>query len=133
MEPWYKLVTPREEVRQGRSFNPDEFAMALEQVVAGTAPDDYKKPDQFFARTCFTRALIDNSGLVLRRLSGKTENTAPVQTLVTKVGGGKTPWLASRWHLANGGAAAAAYPGVPELLAEAGLTEAPAAKVAVFV
>ena len=81
MEPWYKLVTPRKEVREGRSFNPDEFAIALEQVVAGTAPDDYKKPEQFFSRTCFTRALRENSGLVLRRLAGKTENTAPVQTL----------------------------------------------------
>ena len=55
MEPWYKLVTPRKEVREGRSFNPDEFAIALEQVVAGSAPDDYKKPEQFFSRTCFTR------------------------------------------------------------------------------
>jgi predicted AAA+ superfamily ATPase len=56
MEPWYKLVTPRKEDREGRSFNPDEFAIALEQVVAGSAPDDYKKPEQFFSRTCFTRA-----------------------------------------------------------------------------
>jgi hypothetical protein len=59
MEPWYKIATPRKEVREGRSFNPDEFAIALEQVVAGTAPEDYRKPDQFFARTCFTRALRD--------------------------------------------------------------------------
>ncbi len=33
MQPWYKVVVPRKEVRQGRSFNPDEFAIALEQVV----------------------------------------------------------------------------------------------------
>ena len=38
MEPWYKVATPRREVREGRSFNPDEFAIALEQVVAGTGP-----------------------------------------------------------------------------------------------
>ncbi len=31
MEPWYKIATPRQEVREGRSFNPDEFAIALEQ------------------------------------------------------------------------------------------------------
>ena len=31
MEPWYKNATPRAEVREGRSFNPDEFAIALEQ------------------------------------------------------------------------------------------------------
>jgi hypothetical protein len=133
MEPWYKLVTPRKEVREGRSFNPDEFAIALEQVVAGIAPDDYKKPEQFFSRTCFTRALRDNSGLVLRRLAGKTENTAPVQTLVTQMGGGKTHMLTTLWHLANTGAAASAFPGVSDLLSEAGLTEAPKAKVAVFV
>ena len=36
MEPWYKVATLRKEVREGRSFNPDEFAIALEQVVAGT-------------------------------------------------------------------------------------------------
>ena len=39
MEPWYEVATPRKEVREGRSFNPDEFAIALEQVVAGTAPE----------------------------------------------------------------------------------------------
>ena len=27
MEPWYKVATPRKEVREGRSFNPDEFAI----------------------------------------------------------------------------------------------------------
>ena len=32
------------EAREGRSFNPDEFAIALEQVVAGTAPNDYRDP-----------------------------------------------------------------------------------------
>ena len=133
MDPWWKLTTPRKEVREGRSFNPDEFAIALEQVVAGSAPDDYKKPEQFFSRTCFTRALRDNSGLVLRRLAGKTENTAPVQTLVTQMGGGKTHMLTTLWHLANTGAAASAFPGVGDLLSEAGLTEAPKAKVAVFV
>lgn len=37
MEPWYKVTTPRKEVREGRSFNPAEFAIALEQVVAGIA------------------------------------------------------------------------------------------------
>src|SRR5436305_5526011 len=133
MQPCCTLTTPRKEVREGRSFNPAEFAIALEQVVAGTAPDDYKKPDQFFARTCFTRALRENSGLVLRRLAGKTENTSPVQTAVTQMGGGKTHMLTTLWHLANTGEAASAWPGVADLLSEAGLTEAPEAKVAVFV
>ena len=32
MEPWYKVATPRKEVREGRSFNPDEFAIACDRV-----------------------------------------------------------------------------------------------------
>ena len=32
MEPWYRTVTLRKEVREGRSFSPDEFAIALAQV-----------------------------------------------------------------------------------------------------
>ncbi|MFL5330484.1 MAG: DUF499 domain-containing protein [Gemmataceae bacterium] len=133
MEPWWKLTTPRKEVREGRSFNPDEFAIALEQIVAGNAPDDYQKPEQFFSRTCFTRALCDNAGMVLRRLAGKTENTAPVQTLVTQMGGGKTHMLTALWHLANAGSKAAKYSGVADLLKQADLTDVPSAKVAVFV
>ena len=54
LEPWYRVVTARPEVREGRSFSPDGFAIALEQVKAGTAPPDYTDPAQFFARTCFT-------------------------------------------------------------------------------
>lgn len=133
MEPWHKVVEPRREVRQGRSFNPDEFAIALERVVTGEAPEDYKDPEKFFSRTCWTRALRENTGSVLRRLSGQTNNTAPVQTLVTQMGGGKTHMLASIWHLSNAGPRASQFHGVPELLKEAGLSEAPAAKVAVFV
>ncbi len=29
MPPWYRVVTSRPEVREGRSFSPDEFAIAL--------------------------------------------------------------------------------------------------------
>ena len=56
-----------------------------------------------------------------------------MQTLVTQMGGGKTHMLTTLWHLANLGTAASALPGVGELLSEAGLTEAPKAKVAAFV
>ena len=120
MPPWYKVVTPRQEVREGRSFSPDEFAIALEQVVAGTAPPDYRDPAQFFSRTCFTRALTEHAGMVLRRLSGRTENTAPVLTLITQFGGGKTHTLTSLYHLANAGPAAAKLPGVAALLRDGG-------------
>ena len=133
MDPWYRVVTLREEVREGRSFSPDEFAIALEQVVAGTAPVDYRDPTQFFSRTCFTRALREHAGMVLRRLSGKTENTAPVLTLITQFGGGKTHTLTALYHLANAGTGASGLPGVACLLNESGIPEAPSARVGVFV
>ena len=133
MQPWYKVVTLRREVREGRSFSPDEFAIALEQVVAGTAPPDYSDPAQFFSRTCFTRALTEHSGMVLRRLSGRTENTAPVLTLITQFGGGKTHTLTSLYHLANAGRDAHDLPGASELLRNAGIADSPNTRVGVFV
>lgn len=133
MQPWYKVVTPRKEVREGRSFDPSEFAIALEQVVAGTAPEDYRDPRHFFERTVFTRALRDHAGMVLRRLAGETADTAPVLTLITQFGGGKTHTLTALYHLVRAGRTAADLPGVRELLASARLGEAPAARVAVFV
>jgi len=133
MEAWYKVATPRKEVREGRSFNPDEFAIALEQVVAGMAPEDYRDPKQFFARTCFTRALREHAGMVLRRLSGRTDNTAPVLTLITQFGGGKTHTLTALYHLATSGERASTYLGVSDLLRGAVLSSVPKARVAVFV
>jgi hypothetical protein len=133
MEPWYKVATPRREVREGRSFNPDEFAIALEQVVAGTAPEDYRDPQQFFARTCFTRALREHAGMVLRRLAGRTDNTAPVLTLITQFGGGKTHTLTALYHLGTSGEKASGYSGVADLLRDAGLSSVPTARVGVFV
>jgi len=133
MEPWYKVATPRAEVREGRSFNPDEFAIALEQVVAGTAPLDYRDAEHFFSRTYFTRALKEHAGMVLRRLSGKTENTAPVLTLVTQFGGGKTHTLTALYHLIKNRSTATRNAGVTNLIADVGLREIPEAKVAVFV
>ena len=133
MEPWYKVATPRKEVRQGRSFNPDEFAIHLEQVIAKTAPEDYSDPAQFFRRTCFTRALREHAGMVLRRLSGETANTAPVMTLITQLGGGKTHTLTALYHLATNGADSPEYTGVSNLVREAGIKEIPRARVAAFV
>lgn len=133
MEPWYKVAVPRKEVREGRSFNPDEFAIHLEQVIAKTAPEDYRDPHQFFARTCFTKALREHTGMVLRRLSGQTANTAPVTTLITQFGGGKTHTLTALYHMAVNGANASGFVGISDLIKEAGVASIPQTKVAVFV
>ena len=133
MDPWYKIVTPRKEVREGRSFNPDEFAIALDQVVDGTAPEDYRDPVQFFSRTFFTQALREHTGTVLRRLSGKTENSAPVLSLVTQFGGGKTHTLTSLYHLSRAGREAGNLEGVGEILSDSGVSVPDDVRVATFV
>ena len=125
MEPWYRVVTLRQEVREGRSFSPDEFAIALEQVVDGTAPEDYSDPHQFFSRTCFTQALTKHTSMVLRRLAGETANTAPVVSMVTQFGGGKTHTLTSLYHLARAGNDASKLPGIDDLLENGGDCQSP--------
>ena len=133
LDPWYRVVTPRKEVREGRSFNPDEFAIALDQVVDGKAPVDYQEPEQFFSRTYFTQSLTEHTGTVLRRLSGQTESAAPVLSLITQFGGGKTHTLTSLYHIARAGREAGNLTGVGELLKDAGATVPDGVKVATFV
>lgn len=133
MEPWFRVVNPREEVRKGRSFNPSEFAIALEQVVAKSAPIDYRDPAQFFDRTCFTVALTSILGTVLRRLDGQTTESAPVLSLNTQFGGGKTHTLTALYHLGMEGKKANGLPGIDHVLNTANLSSVPLAKVAVFV
>jgi hypothetical protein len=86
MEPWYRSVTSRKEVRERRSFNPDEFEIALEHVVAGTAPDGYTRPERFFSRTCVTRTLRDTRPNGSRNVAfiraGRDENIADVRFLL---------------------------------------------------
>lgn len=133
MNPWYKSVVPRPEVREGRSFQPDEFAIHLDQVVSGRAPADYRDPQQFFARTLFTRALSEHVGIVLRRLSGQTANTAPVLALITQFGGGKTHTLTALFHLVNNSAQVRGFTGVQAVLDANSLISVPAARWGVFV
>src|SRR5580692_10190966 len=133
MVPWHHATTPRPEIRENRSFNPDEFAIALEQVVAGTAPADYLNPEQFFARTYFTTAMREQIGIVQRRLAGETEGAPPVLSFITQFGGGKTHTLTALWHLAGIGPDAARLPGVPDLLAREHLSTVPRARLGVFV
>jgi hypothetical protein len=133
MDPWYRATTPRREVREGRSFNPDEFAIALEQVVAGTALVDYRNADQFFARTYFTAAMREQISMVLRRLAGETEGAPPVLSFITQFGGGKTHTLTSLWHLTGIGPEASRPDGVTDPLARERLPAVPRAKLGVFV
>lgn len=133
LKPWYKVVTPREDLREGKPLDAAEFAVHLDDVRNNCAPPDYQKPDRFFARTYLTKNLSTLASEVIRRLSGQRTETSAVFNLATQFGGGKTHALTLLFHLARNGAASHKWAGVPQLLAAAGVKEVPQAATAVFV
>ena len=133
LKPWYKVVTPREDLREGKPLDAAEFAVHLDDVRNNCAPPDYQKPDRFFARTYLTKNLSALATEVVRRLSGQRTETSAVFNLATQFGGGKTHALTLLFHLARNGAASHRWPGVPQILAAAGVKEIPTATTAVFV
>jgi len=68
LKPWYKVVTPRKDLREGKPLDASEFAVHLDQVRDGRAHEDYQKPARFFERTFLTKNLLDTSAEVMRRL-----------------------------------------------------------------
>ena len=62
LKPWYKVVTPREDLREGRPLDASEFAVHLDHVREGRAPADYQDPARFFERTYVTRTLGEFGG-----------------------------------------------------------------------
>jgi hypothetical protein len=132
LKPWYRVVYPREDLRSGKPLDAAEFAVHLDQVRAGQAPDVYQKPQQFFERTYLTQSLTTLAVEVIRRLSGETTETSAVFNMATQFGGGKTHSLTLLYHLAQHGPAAQ-WPGVAGLLDKAKVSIVPQAKIAVFV
>ena len=133
LKPWYDVVKPREDLREGKSQDASEFAVHQYRVRDGTARDDYRKPEQFFAKTFLAANLLDLSAQVVRRLSGETSHTSPVFNLVTNFGGGKTHALTLLYHLVKNGPAAHGWLGVSQIRDAAAIKEIPKARVAVFV
>lgn len=133
MKPWYKVVTPREDLRSGKPLDASEFAVHLQHVRDGRAASVYQDPAEFFERTFITKTLGEFAIQVLRRLSGIRVETNAVFDLSTQFGGGKTHSLTLAFHLAKHGDAAKAWKGVDSLLADAGVSRVPEAATAVFV
>ena len=90
LSPWYKVVTPREDLREGKPLDASEFAVNLGQVRDGRAPSDYQDPERFFERTYMTENLTGLAAEVIRRLSGEKTETSAVFNMATQFGGGKT-------------------------------------------
>ncbi|MCU1304906.1 MAG: uncharacterized protein JWQ87_5190, partial [Candidatus Sulfotelmatobacter sp.] len=133
LKPWYKVVTPREDLRDGRPLDASEFAVHLDHVRDNRAPADYQEPQRFFDRTFLTKNLTELASSAVRRLSGIKVETSAVFNLTTQFGGGKTHALTLLYHLAHGGPKALTWKGVPSILEAAGLKSIPESAVAVFV
>lgn len=133
LKPWYKVITPREDLRDGRPLDASEFAVHLDHVRDGRAPAVYQNPDEFFDRTYLTKNLRDLAVQVARRLNGVKVETSSVFNLSTQFGGGKTHALTLLYHLARGGKAARNWKGVQFILQDAGVESVPVAATAVFV
>src|SRR6266699_5078679 len=84
LKPWYKVVTPREDLREGKPLDASEFAVHLDDVRNGSAPADCQKPDRFFGRTYLTKNLSALASQVMRRLSGERTETSAVFNLATQ-------------------------------------------------
>lgn len=133
MKPWYKIITPREDLRDGKPLDASEFAVHLDHVRDGRAPSVYQNPSEFFERTFLTKSLRDLTVQVVRRLSGVKVETSAVFNLSTQFGGGKTHSLTLLYHLARNGDASTPWKGVGTVLQDAKITSIPAAATAVFV
>ena len=132
LKPWYTLVTPREDLIEGKPLDASEFGVHLDHVRLGKAPKDYTEARRFFERTYLTQNLLDMAAQTVRRLSGITTATSPIFNLSTQFGGGKTHALTLLYHLAKSGDLARSYAGVANVLSKAGVESIPKAKIGIF-
>jgi hypothetical protein len=133
LKPWYQVVYPREDLRDGQALDASEFAVHLDEVHAQQGAEVYRNPAHFFERTYLTANLLDFAAEVVRRLAGIKLATSPCFSMTTQFGGGKTHALTLLYHLAHNGPAAEKLQGVARILEKAGISNLPKAKVAVFV
>jgi len=136
LKPWYDVVKPREDLREGKPLDASEFAVHLDKVRLKnpTISKDYTDPVRFFDRTYLTDSLVALSGEVVRRLSGITTEASAVFNTMTQFGGGKTHALTLLFHLAKCGAKADKLRGVSRILERAQVSTIPSnASIAVFV
>jgi len=133
LKPWYKVITPREDLRNGRPLDASEFAVHLDHIRDGHAHEDYQDAERFFDRTHLTKNLTGLAAEVVRRLSGEKTETSAVFNMATQFGGGKTHALTLLYHLARTGPEAVKLRGVPKILERAKIEKIPKAQVAVFV
>ena len=126
MQTIFDTCTPRPDVLTG-TLTEDQFAAKLSNVVADTAADVYRIPEEFFAATYPTegmRTLIEDC---FGRLTGTGGGAASIR-LDTSYGGGKTHQLIALYHIAKHGRS---IPGIENFANPSLLPNAPVAVAAV--
>jgi hypothetical protein len=129
--PWFRVVTPHMDIKQGR-LDESVFAANLAEVALGNGREIYSNPAMFFSKTFFTAGLRNVAKTVLKGLNGKEDAENRVISLQTGFGGGKTHTLISLFHLAKWGKNAINSTFTKELLAYTGAPEFDSANIAVF-
>src|SRR5215213_3330723 len=132
LKPWFHVIQPREDLREGRPLDASEFAVHLDHVRDGRGANVYKNPPEFFERTYLTKNLRGLAAQVVRRLSGIQVETSAVFNLSTQFGGGKSHSLLALYHLARCGEKAKSWNGLDRILRKAEIKSVPEAAVAVF-
>lgn len=130
IKPWYDIVTPHEDIRQGR-LSEAVFAANLWAVVQKSAPemygdpeievaDFYLDPEAFFKKSYLTSGLAKVLKMVASALAGGSESSERIISLQTSFGGGKTHSLVALWHLAKHSEAIKSSPACAEVRKQLG-------------
>jgi predicted AAA+ superfamily ATPase len=99
--PWRNVVTPHDNIKQGK-VKQNDFAASLADVLNSSGNPDYFDPVRFFNRTFLTGGLRQLAGEVVGRLTGQGDGDAVMQ-IQTPFGGGKTHTLITLFHLVKNG------------------------------
>lgn len=128
--PWRNVVTPHDNIKQGK-VKQNDFAASLADVLNSSGNPDYFDPVRFFNRTFLTGGLRQLAGEVVGRLTGQGDGDAVMQ-IQTPFGGGKTHTLITLYHLVKNGPACFDHPALKEYWFERGWKTPPTVPVAAF-
>jgi Protein of unknown function (DUF499) len=131
MKPWFKIVSPHADIKQG-ILDESVFAANLAEVVSGKGREVYTNPAVFFSKTYFTLGLRTVIKRVVQGLNGAADAENRVISLQTGFGGGKTHALISLYHIANWGDKANKSEATKDLIAHIGQMKFEKASIAVF-
>jgi predicted AAA+ superfamily ATPase len=131
LTPWFQLVKPHFDIKQGR-LDESIFAANLSEVSLDSGREIYQNAALFFEKTYFTAGLKTVARRVIRGLNGDEDAENRVISLQTGFGGGKTHTLISLFHLSKWGKKASTSQHTSELVEYTGEPKFEKANVAVF-